>query len=83
MNEFDSVRLIVPRGAETLVDSALPDEEGLLAGDTGVIVDAAHAPYVYTVEFFRDGETVAIADVVPHEVAVIEGHALAGVPAAD
>ncbi len=71
IDEFDSVALLVPLPAERLFPSELPAGEGLRPGDEGVVVDALHAPEWYTVEFFRGGETVAIADVTPAQVRVV------------
>lgn len=71
IHEFDSVVLIVALPADALFDSALPDGEGLVPGDRGAVVDTAHAPAAYAVEFFRNGASVALADVTPNQVRVI------------
>ncbi len=72
LREFDSVALIAALAVGRLFPSELPGGEGLHGGDEGVIVDAMHAPTVYTVEFFRDGKTVAIADVCPEEIRLVQ-----------
>lgn len=74
LHEFDSVALIVAIPADRLFPSELPEGEGLHGGDEGVIVDAMHAPAVYTVEFTRGGETVAIGDVRPEEIRLVRRH---------
>ena len=78
INEFDTVALIVPVAADRLFPSELPEGQGLRRGDEGVIVDAAHAPAVYTVEFLRDGKTAAIADIRPDEIRLVRRHRLSG-----
>lgn len=74
IHEFDTVALLMPLSADRLFPSELPEGVGLVAGDTGVIVDAMHAPTIYTVEFFRDGKTVALADVTPDQVRLVQRH---------
>ncbi len=71
IHEFDTVALLVPLSADKLFPSELPEGLGLVAGDTGVIVDAMHAPTIYTVEFFREGKTVALADVTPDHIYLV------------
>jgi hypothetical protein len=71
VHEFDTVALLIPLGADRLFPSELPEGVGLIPGDTGVVVDAMHAPANYTVEFFREGKTVAIADVTPDQIRLV------------
>lgn len=78
VHEFDTVALLISLSADKLFPSELLEGIGLVPGDTGVVVDAMHAPAVYTVEFFREGKTVAIADVTPDQVRLVERY----VPAA-
>jgi hypothetical protein len=64
--EFESIAL-----TEDLPGAKLeyPAEDAPLhAGDEGVIVDDGHAPDTYLAEFFRDGETIAIAEVRPNQI---------------
>ncbi len=72
IHEFDTVALLMPLSADNLFPSELPEGVGLVSGDTGVVVDAMHAPAVYTVEFFRDGKTVAIADVTSDQIRLMQ-----------
>jgi hypothetical protein len=72
VHEFDTVALLMPLSADRLFPSELPEGVGLVPGDTGVIVDAMHAPAIYTVEFFREGMTVAIADVTPDQIRLVQ-----------
>ncbi len=72
VHEFDTVTLLTPLSADKLFPSELPECVGLAPGDTGVVVDAMHAPAIYTVEFFRDGKTVAIADVTPDQIRLVQ-----------
>lgn len=62
IHEFDTVELLVD-----LPDAPLEYPEAgdapLHAGDRGVVVSAHDEDRSLTVEFFRDGETVAITDV--------------------
>ncbi len=74
IHEFDTVALLMPVSADRLFPSELPEGVGLVAGDTGVVVDAMHAPTIYTVEFFRDGKTVAIANVTPDQIRLARCH---------
>jgi hypothetical protein len=71
IHEFDTVALLMPLSADKLFPSELPEGVGLVSGDTGVVVDAMHAPAIYTVEFFREGKTVAIADVTPDQIRLV------------
>ncbi len=59
--------------------SELPEDVGLVPGDTGMIVDAMHAPTIYTVEFFHEGKTVAIADVTPDQIHLVR-HSIPAAP---
>jgi hypothetical protein len=64
IDEFDGVALCAPIPAAEIAISHLPADEGLIPGDTGAVVDAMHRDEGWvTVEFFRDGETVAVTDV--------------------
>jgi hypothetical protein len=71
INEFDTVALIVPLAADRLFPSELPVGEGLVKGDEGAVVDVLHNPRAYTVEFFRNGETAALATVMPQEIRLV------------
>jgi hypothetical protein len=75
VHEFDTVALLTPLSADKLFPSELPEGTGLMPGDTGVVVDAMHAPAIYTVEFFRRGKTVAIADVTPDQIRLVQRYA--------
>lgn len=72
---FDSVSLLVSLPDEPYASSTPPpDWHGLRPGDRGAVVDVYENPVGYTVEFFRDGKTVAVADVTPEQVRVEERH---------
>lgn len=68
--EFDSVTLVVD-----LPDAPLEfpevDNEPLHAGDTGAIV-FIYSDGTFCVEFFRDGETVALADVTANQIRLVQ-----------
>lgn len=64
IDEFDSVILLAPIPADEIAVSHLPAGEGLKSGDEGAVVDAvARDRGLVTVEFFRDGRTIAVTDV--------------------
>lgn len=64
IDEFDSVSLCAPIPAAEIAISHLPAGTGLVPGDAGAVVDAMHRDKGWvTVEFFRDGKTVAVTDV--------------------
>jgi uncharacterized protein DUF4926 len=64
IDEFDSVALLAPIPADEIAVSHLPVGEGLKSGDEGAVVDAIYRDRGWvTVEFFRDGRTVAVTDV--------------------
>ncbi|MDQ6601205.1 MAG: DUF4926 domain-containing protein [Chloroflexota bacterium] len=78
---FDRVELIVALPDEPYAGSRTPaDWCGLAPGDQGTVVEAFDAPPGYIVEFFRDGKTVAIADVTPGQVRVIAHHPASRTP---
>ncbi len=68
LHEFEDIELTTSIPAARVFGSLLPPGEGLHAGDVGAIADAYHAPAVYTVEVFRDGRTVGMVEVAPHEI---------------
>ncbi|MGI8509464.1 MAG: DUF4926 domain-containing protein [Gemmatimonadaceae bacterium] len=72
IHDFDTVALLTPLSADKLFPSELPEGVGLVSGDTGVVVDAMHAPTLYTVEFFRAGKTVALADVTADQIRLVQ-----------
>ncbi len=68
LRESENVELTVAIPAARVFGSLLPSGEGFHEGDHGAICDADHAPAVYTVEVFRDGRTVGLVEVEPHEI---------------
>jgi len=78
IHEFDAVELLVD-----LPDARLEYPEAgdapLHAGDSGVVVSAHDEDRAITVEFFRDGETVAITDVGREQIRLINANSLARV----
>lgn len=75
IHELDSVELVVD-----LPDAPLEYPEAgdapLHAGDRGVVVFVYGDGRAFTVEFFRDGETVAITDVTPDQIRLLESRLL-------
>lgn len=71
LHESADVVLLAPIPRDQIIAADLPPSEGLIPGDEGTIVDAYHAPNVYTVEFFRNGGSVGIADVTPAQIRVV------------
>lgn len=64
IDEFDSVILLTSIPADEIALSHLPAGEGLKNGDEGAVVDAVYRDRGWvTVEFFRNGKTVAVTDV--------------------
>ena len=64
IDEFDAVALLAPIPADGIALSHLPAGEGLKNGDEGAVVDIIHHNRGWvTVEFFRNGKTVAVTDV--------------------
>ncbi len=64
IDEFDGVALLAPIPADEIAISHLPAGEGLANGDEGAVVDAMYRDRGWvTVEFFRNGQTVAVTDV--------------------
>ncbi|MHB8644591.1 MAG: DUF4926 domain-containing protein [Thermomicrobiales bacterium] len=70
IRELDVVALTVPLPDAEMFDGS----DGLHAGDRGTVVGVWRENAAYIVEFFRDGETVAIADVTPEQVRLIWQH---------
>ena len=78
---FDSVELVVALPKEPYAGSHPPAGwHGLAPGDRGAVVEVYDTPPGYTVEFFRDGKTVAVTDVTPEQVRVIARHATIRAP---
>ncbi len=77
IRELDSVELVVDLPDAPLEYPEMGDAP-LHAGDRGVVVFVYDAR-AFAVEFFRDEETVAIADVTADQVRLVESH----VPASD
>jgi hypothetical protein len=70
---FDSIELLVPLPDEPYAGGHPPaDWHGLVPGDRGAVIEVYDAPPGYTVEFFREGKTVAVADVTPAQVRVVQ-----------
>jgi len=73
IHELDSIELLV-----SLPDAPLEHPERNTAplhpGDRGAVIHVHGDGEAFMVEFFRDGETVAIADVTPEQVRVITAH---------
>lgn len=67
IHEFDSVELLVALPDAPL---AFPERnhEPLHPGDRGAVVHVHDDGVAFMVEFFRHGETVAMADVMPEQV---------------
>ncbi|MGI8690173.1 MAG: hypothetical protein ACR2M3_16475 [Thermomicrobiales bacterium] len=64
IDEFDGVARLTPIPADEIAVAHLPVGEGLKNGDEGAVVDALHRDRGWvTVEFFRNGKTVAVTDV--------------------
>jgi hypothetical protein len=64
IDEFDGVTLLTPIPANEIAVSHLPAGAGLKNGDEGAVVDALYRDQGWvTVEFFRNGKTVAVTDV--------------------
>lgn len=64
IDELDVVALTVPLPNAEMYDGS----DGLHIGDRGTIVGIWRESAGYIVEFFREGETVAIEDVTPDQV---------------
>lgn len=67
IHELDVVALTVTLPNAEMFDGS--DE--LYIGDRGTVVGVWRDGVGYIVEFFRDSETVAIADVTPNQVQVV------------
>jgi len=76
IHEFDAVELLVDLPDARLVYPEV-DTVSLHAGDSGVVVSAHDEDRAITVEFFRDGETVAITDVRREQVRLMNKSSLA------
>jgi hypothetical protein len=78
---FDSVELVVALPDEPYEgNDPPPDWHGLVPDDWGAVVEVFDTPPGYIVEFFRDDETVAVADVTPEQVRVIARHVTTRTP---
>ncbi len=73
IQELDVVALTVPLPDAEMFDGS----DGLHVGDQGTVVGVWRQNVAYIVEFFRDGETVAIEDVTPNQVRLVWQHTLA------
>jgi uncharacterized protein DUF4926 len=71
LHELDAVELVVDLPDAPLEYPEMGDSP-LHAGDRGVVVFVYDDGRAFAVEFFRDGETVAIADVTADQVRLIE-----------
>lgn len=71
IHELDTVELVVNLPAARLEYPEMGDAP-LHAGDRGVVVFAHTDGQAFVVEFFRDGETVAITEVTPEQVRLID-----------
>ncbi len=78
IHELDSVELIVDL-PDVPLEYPDADDAPLHVGDRGVVVFAYDDGRAFAVEFFRDEETVAIADVTLDQIRLVELHA----PASD
>jgi hypothetical protein len=67
IDELDVVALTTPLPNAEMYDGS----EGLRVGDEGTVVGLWRENAGYIVEFFRDGETVAIEDVTPDQVRLV------------
>jgi len=76
IHEFDAVELLVDLPDARLVYPEV-DTVSLHAGDSGIVVSAHDEDRAITVEFFRDGETVAITDVRREQVRLMNKSSLA------
>jgi len=70
IRELDVVALTVPLADAEMFDGS----DGLHVGDQGTVVGVWRENAAYIVEFFRDGETVAIEDVTPDQVRLVWRH---------
>ncbi|MGI8856331.1 MAG: DUF4926 domain-containing protein [Thermomicrobiales bacterium] len=68
IDEFDVVALRVPLPNAHMYDGS----DGLHVDDQGAVVDAAPDGQYFIVEFFRNGETVAIETVTPDQVRLVQ-----------
>jgi hypothetical protein len=68
IDEFDVVALRVPLPDAQMYDGS----DGLHTGDQGAVVDAAPDGRYLIVEFFRNGETVAIETVTPDQLRLVQ-----------
>jgi len=72
---YDRVELVVALPDEPYEGSYPPAAwHGLVPGDRGTVVEIFDTSSGYIVEFFRDEETVAIADVTSQQIRVIARH---------
>ncbi|MGI8689361.1 MAG: DUF4926 domain-containing protein [Thermomicrobiales bacterium] len=71
IHEFDVIELLVDLPDARLAFPVMEDAP-LHAGDRGVVVSAHDEDRSITVEFFRNGETVAITDVRREQVRRVE-----------
>ena len=76
IHEFDAVELLVDLPGARLFYPEM-GTASLHAGDSGVVVSAHDEDRAITVEFFRDGETVAITDVRREQVRLMNKSSLA------
>jgi hypothetical protein len=67
IHELDVVALTIPLPNAEMFDGS----DGLHIGDQGTVVGVWREDAGYIVEFFRDGETVAIEDVTPDQVRLV------------
>jgi len=74
IHEFDAVELLVDLPGARLFYPEV-DTAPLHAGDSGVVVSAHDEDRAITVEFFRDGETVAITGVRREQVRRVDSQA--------
>ncbi|MCA1668680.1 MAG: DUF4926 domain-containing protein [Thermomicrobia bacterium] len=75
IRELDAVELMVDLPDAPLEYPEMGDIP-LHAGDRGVVVFVYDHGHAFTVEFFRDEETVAITDVAPEQIRVISRHSI-------
>ncbi len=71
IRELDSVELVADLPDAPLEYPEMGDAP-VHAGDRGVVVFVYDDGRAFAVEFFRDGETVAIADVTPDQIHLVE-----------
>ncbi|MDQ6908720.1 MAG: DUF4926 domain-containing protein [Chloroflexota bacterium] len=70
IRELDVIALTAPLPDAEMFDGS----DGLHIGDRGTVVGVWRENVAYIVEFFRDGETVAIEDVTSSQVRLVWQH---------